>query len=241
MLSKTESITIFRVFGMTRPGIKPWSPWPLANIILIRPNSFFFFYFICTNFLSCFVFLWLFCPLILKKFSFFHLVFSFNFFFVPINLFQSWCVSFSLYPCFFSVSFFILLWLLAHLSFISPEIYCFLSFFHSFFLSFLSIRLSIEFRANSFNAFFFIFVYLAIHFFFSLLIRFPLSLYSRLSLSLSLSLSLAINLSIYLSLSHTHILTHTLSLSLPASLALFTIFPSLFFLSFSSYIWLLFI
>ena len=26
----------FLVFGMTRPGIKPWSPGPLANILFFR-------------------------------------------------------------------------------------------------------------------------------------------------------------------------------------------------------------
>ena len=31
MLSKVVSSTIFKVFGMTRPGIKPRSPRPLAN------------------------------------------------------------------------------------------------------------------------------------------------------------------------------------------------------------------
>ena len=30
------SSTIFKVFGMTRPGIEPRSPEPLANILLIR-------------------------------------------------------------------------------------------------------------------------------------------------------------------------------------------------------------
>ena len=31
MLSKEVSSTIFKVFGMTRPGIEPRSPRPLAN------------------------------------------------------------------------------------------------------------------------------------------------------------------------------------------------------------------
>ena len=33
MLSKEASSTIFWVFGMTRPGIEPWSPGPLANTL----------------------------------------------------------------------------------------------------------------------------------------------------------------------------------------------------------------
>ena len=36
MLSKAESSTIFWVFGMTRLGIEPRSPGPLANTLLIR-------------------------------------------------------------------------------------------------------------------------------------------------------------------------------------------------------------
>ena len=36
MLSKATSSTIFWVFGMTRPGIEPWSPGSLANTLLIR-------------------------------------------------------------------------------------------------------------------------------------------------------------------------------------------------------------
>ena len=28
----------FLVFGMTRPGIEPWSPEPLAKTLLIRPT-----------------------------------------------------------------------------------------------------------------------------------------------------------------------------------------------------------
>ena len=27
----------FSVFGMTLPGIEPWSPGPLANTLLIKP------------------------------------------------------------------------------------------------------------------------------------------------------------------------------------------------------------
>ena len=37
MLSKAVSSTIFYVFGMTRPGIDPRSPGPLANTLLISP------------------------------------------------------------------------------------------------------------------------------------------------------------------------------------------------------------
>ena len=40
MLSvKQGSSTIFRVFGMTRPGIEPRSPGPLANTLTPRPMS----------------------------------------------------------------------------------------------------------------------------------------------------------------------------------------------------------
>ena len=39
MLSKEESSTIFWVFGMTRPGIEPRSPGPLANTLTTRPIS----------------------------------------------------------------------------------------------------------------------------------------------------------------------------------------------------------
>ena len=35
MLSIAASSTIFWVFSMTQPGIEPWSPWPLANTLLI--------------------------------------------------------------------------------------------------------------------------------------------------------------------------------------------------------------
>ena len=28
-----------KIFGMTRPGIEPWSPGPLANTLLIRPMA----------------------------------------------------------------------------------------------------------------------------------------------------------------------------------------------------------
>ena len=37
MLSKEVLSTIFQVFGMTRPGIEPWSPGPLANTLPTRP------------------------------------------------------------------------------------------------------------------------------------------------------------------------------------------------------------
>ena len=37
VLSKAASSTIFWVFGMTWPGVEPWSPRPLANTLLIRP------------------------------------------------------------------------------------------------------------------------------------------------------------------------------------------------------------
>ena len=37
MLSKAASTTIFLVFGMTQPGIEPWSPRPLVNTLLNRP------------------------------------------------------------------------------------------------------------------------------------------------------------------------------------------------------------
>ena len=39
VLSKEVSSTIFEVFGMTRPGIEPRSPGPLANTLLTRPMS----------------------------------------------------------------------------------------------------------------------------------------------------------------------------------------------------------
>ena len=53
VLSKKVSSTIFKAFGMTRPGIKPRSPGPLANTLPTRPiqiifnnsKKFFFFYF----------------------------------------------------------------------------------------------------------------------------------------------------------------------------------------------------
>ena len=39
VLSKVVSSTIFRVFGMTRPGIEPRSSVPLANTLPIRPMA----------------------------------------------------------------------------------------------------------------------------------------------------------------------------------------------------------
>ena len=39
VLSKEVSSTIFKVFGMTRPGIEPRSPSPLANTLPTRPMS----------------------------------------------------------------------------------------------------------------------------------------------------------------------------------------------------------
>ena len=39
MLSKVVSSTIFKVFGMTRPGIEPRSPGPLANTLTAGPMS----------------------------------------------------------------------------------------------------------------------------------------------------------------------------------------------------------
>ena len=39
VLSKEVSSTIFKVFGMTRPGIEPRSPGPLANTQPTRPMS----------------------------------------------------------------------------------------------------------------------------------------------------------------------------------------------------------
>ena len=43
-LSKAASSTIFWVFDMTRPGIEPRSPGPLANTLLIRPMAWYFLY-----------------------------------------------------------------------------------------------------------------------------------------------------------------------------------------------------
>ena len=39
MLSKEVSSTIFKVFGMTWPGIEPGSPGPLANTLLSWPMA----------------------------------------------------------------------------------------------------------------------------------------------------------------------------------------------------------
>ena len=40
VLSKVTSSTIFWVFGLTQPGIKPQSPGPLVNTLLIRPMDY---------------------------------------------------------------------------------------------------------------------------------------------------------------------------------------------------------
>ena len=40
MLSKVVSSSIFKVFGMTRPGIEPRSPGPLANTLTAGPIGF---------------------------------------------------------------------------------------------------------------------------------------------------------------------------------------------------------
>ena len=40
MLSKAASSTIFWVFGMTQPGIEPWSSGQMADTLLIRPKSY---------------------------------------------------------------------------------------------------------------------------------------------------------------------------------------------------------
>ena len=47
MLSaKQDSIKYnFWVFGMTQPGIEPWSPEPLANTLLIKPMPRYFYKF----------------------------------------------------------------------------------------------------------------------------------------------------------------------------------------------------
>ena len=39
VLSREVSSTIFKVFGMTRPGIEPRSPGPLANTLSTKPMS----------------------------------------------------------------------------------------------------------------------------------------------------------------------------------------------------------
>ena len=39
VLSKEVSSTIFKVFGLTQPGIEPRSPGPLASTLPTRPNS----------------------------------------------------------------------------------------------------------------------------------------------------------------------------------------------------------
>ena len=40
VLSKEELSTIFKVFGMTRPGVEPRYPGPLANTLSIRPMKY---------------------------------------------------------------------------------------------------------------------------------------------------------------------------------------------------------
>ena len=42
VLSKVVSSTIFKVFGMTQPGIEPRSPKPFANTLPTRPMSWYF-------------------------------------------------------------------------------------------------------------------------------------------------------------------------------------------------------
>ena len=49
MLGKAASSTIFCVFGMTRPGIEPWSPGPLANTLLIQSRKKYQCYFTDSN------------------------------------------------------------------------------------------------------------------------------------------------------------------------------------------------
>ena len=44
MLSKVVSSSIFKVFGMTRPGIEPRSPGPLANTLTAGPMSHIYIY-----------------------------------------------------------------------------------------------------------------------------------------------------------------------------------------------------
>ena len=59
MLSKTASSAIFWVFDITRPGIEPWPPGPLANTLLISPiadNSFFISFYTAIYFHSTRVF-----------------------------------------------------------------------------------------------------------------------------------------------------------------------------------------
>ena len=41
MFLKAISSTIFKFYGMTRPGIEPRSPRPLANTLLTRPMCWF--------------------------------------------------------------------------------------------------------------------------------------------------------------------------------------------------------
>ena len=39
MISKAASNTIFLIFGITQPGIEPWSPGALENTLVIRPMA----------------------------------------------------------------------------------------------------------------------------------------------------------------------------------------------------------
>ena len=39
VLSKKVSSTIIKVFGMTLPGIEPWSPEPLATTLHFEPMA----------------------------------------------------------------------------------------------------------------------------------------------------------------------------------------------------------
>ena len=41
-LSNAVSSTMIWIFGMTRPGIEPWSPGPLANTLTIMPTHIWF-------------------------------------------------------------------------------------------------------------------------------------------------------------------------------------------------------
>ena len=58
MLSKAASSTIFWVFGMTRPEIELWSPRPLTNTQLIRPNGKIFFFILISLFQQLYFDLW---------------------------------------------------------------------------------------------------------------------------------------------------------------------------------------
>ena len=89
VLSKEVSSTIFKVFGMTRPGIEPRFPGPLANTLPTRislcflssPASVFFFFFS--------TFLWS-NPFFLSSFLFFFLIrtLPLN---IPFGFWWLWC------------------------------------------------------------------------------------------------------------------------------------------------------